>query len=141
MTDNKGFWRIPPASKGELRTFGLVMALAAGAIALLLWYKQSMDGAWKAGLVAIGFAGLAMSWAQALKPLNALWMLFARILGFVNSHILLALVFYTLFSVIGLAMRLFRHDPLDRKLEAERESYWSDRESTQRPRNHFERQF
>ena len=141
MIDKRGFWRIPSASRSELRTFGLVMALAAAAIALLLWYHGSVDTAQSVGLVAAAFIGLAVGIPSILRPLYTVWMLFARVLGFINTHILLGLVFYTIFTAIGLTMRLIRHDPLDRKLDADEKSYWSRREPSQLPRKHFERQF
>jgi hypothetical protein len=141
MIEKNGFWRIPPASKSELRNFGLIMALAATAIGMILWYKGSVDTAQGVGLVAAAFIGLGVGVPSILRPLYTLWMLFARVLGFINTHILLGLVFYTIFTVIGLVMRILRHDPLDRTLDPEEKSYWSRREPTQFSRNHFERQF
>ena len=141
MIAKNGFWRIAAASKSELRTYGLVMAAAAAAIALFLWYRGSIDAAQNGGLVAAAFIGVSVGIPSMLRPLYTVWMLFARVLGFINTHILLGLVFYTIFTVIGLVMRLIRHDPLDRKLDADEKSYWSRREPSQLPRNHFERQF
>jgi len=71
-------------------------------------------------------------------------MVIGGFLGFVNSHILLALVFYLLFTPMGLVMRLFRRDPLDRSFPSPSDSpasYWIRRESPQLPREHYERQF
>ena len=141
MIERNGFWRIPSASRSELRTFGLVMAAAALAIALFLWYRGSIDAAQKVGLVAAAFIGLGVGVPSMLRPLYTVWMLFARTLGFINTHILLGLVFYTIFTVMGFVMRLIRYDPLDRKLDADEKSYWSRREPSQLFRNHFERQF
>ena len=141
MIEKSGFWRIPPTSKSELRNFGLIMALAATAIGLILWYKGSVDPAQAVGLAAAAFIGLGVGIPLILRPLYSGWMLFARVLGFVNTHILLGLAFYTMFTVIGLVMRLLRYDPLDRRLDPDKKSYWSRREPSQRSRNHFERQF
>jgi hypothetical protein len=65
----------------------------------------------------------------------------ARRLACVNTHILLALVFYSLFTLIGGIMRLVGRDPLDRKLSAKASSYWHRREQPLMTREHYERQF
>jgi hypothetical protein len=77
----------------------------------------------------------------ALKPLYLAWMALARVLAFVNTHILLALVFYTLFTITGGIMRIVGRDPLDRKLSATASSYWTRREKPLLERDHYKRQF
>ena len=140
MIDKQGFWRVPQTATAELRKFGLIMAVAATTIALFLWYKNWTETVFWVGLVAAVFGAASVGLPSVLRPLYVSWMLFARILGFVNSHVLLTLVFYTLFTVIGALMRLLRHDPLDRRLEKDRYSYWNKRDPSQPSRDHFERQ-
>ena len=89
----------------------------------------------------------------------------ARALGYINSHLLLALVFYLLFTPVGLVMRLVRRDPLERggfqptapscrpgaggaggqagqsPGDGAAASLWHRREQTLLPRDHFEHQF
>ena len=62
-------------------------------------------------------------------------------IGLVNTHLLLGLVFYTLFTGIGLTMRLFGRDPLDRKIDPDATSYWQRRDPSLLVREHFRRQF
>ena len=76
-----------------------------------------------------------------LQPFYICWMFLARILAFINTHIILAFIFYTLFTVIGLLLRFFRNDPLDRDIENETVSYWQHPEQEKLPRDHFDRQF
>ena len=72
-------------------------------------------GGWPwTGGASILFLALSVAWSTPLKPLYSVWMMAARALGFVNSHLLLALVFYLLFTPMGLVMRLVRRDPLER---------------------------
>ena len=140
MTKNN-FWRIPAPDRAELRKFGLIMAGGLGLIALFLWYKEVEPVAWGLGGLAGVFLVAGLALPPALGPIYVVWMLLARILGFVNTHILLALVFYTLFATIGGIMRLFRHDPLDRPLRPEQKTYWLKRPSSQLSREHYKRQF
>ena len=141
MGNKSSFWRIPTPDPGDLRRFGLIMAAGLGLFALLFWYRGQGFVAWTLGGLAGLFAGVGLVFPVVMKPVYTVWMLLARILGFINTHILLALVFYTLFTVIGLIMRLFRHDPLDRRLKPEQKSYWQPRPLPQLPRDHYERQF
>ena len=61
-------------------------------------------------------------------------------IGFVISHILLALVFYVVLTPIGLAMRLFGYDPMTRKLDPQATTYWVPRAGQESAQQYF-RQF
>ncbi len=63
-----------------------------------------------------------------LLPVQKVWMGLAVALGWVNTRIILSLIFYTVLTPIGVVMRLF-HDPLDRRLRDARDSYWVRKES------------
>lgn len=56
------------------------------------------------------------------------WMKFARILGIVNTNILLTLFYVIIIGPMAVMMKLWGKDLLDRKAE-ERSSYWYDKES------------
>jgi carbamoyltransferase len=141
INNEHGFSGVPSPGKKELRNFAWVMAVAAGLVAGYAWY----DGATRVmqitgGIVAF-FVVTGLAVPIVLKPLYLAWMALARILAFVNTHILLALVFYSLFTLIGGIMRLVGRDPLDRKLSAKASSYWHRREQPLMTREHYERQF
>jgi hypothetical protein len=62
-------------------------------------------------------------------------------IGFVVSHVVLALVYYLVFTPIGLLMRVFGYDPMGRAFDPDSASYWVRREETETdPRRYF-RQF
>lgn len=44
--------------------------------------------------------------------------------GFVVSYVVLAAVYYLVFTPTGLLMRLFGYDPLQRRFDRKAESYW-----------------
>lgn len=48
-------------------------------------------------------------------------------LGWLNTRLLLIIIFYLIFTPIGLIMKLFREEPLSRKIEKEKSSYWLDK--------------
>jgi len=155
------FWSAPAADRGDLRKFGLLLAAVGAVVAGVAWYRHALPTAFWAMGIAGCFLVPALVWPPALRPLHAVWMLVARALGFVNSHLLLALVFYLLFTPMGLVMRLLGRDPLERRGfrptaqscrpgassapgsdgSAEPGSYWKQRDTPLLPRDHFERQF
>ena len=141
MIKKSGFWKLPQPSRKELRSFCLVMAIGLGLFALFAWYRHSATAINVLGSCSALFLLAAFVYPPVTRPLYAVWMMLARILGYINTHILLALVFYAMFTVVGLTMRLFGRDPLDRTLQADRDSYWHRRPVPLPPHDHFERQF
>jgi hypothetical protein len=141
LIEKGGFWKLPKPSRRELRNFCLVMAIGLAIFGLLAWYKESVPATNALGICSALFLLAALVYPPVTRPLFAVWMILARILGYINTHILLALVFYTMFTVIGLTMRLFGRDPMDRTLQTDRDSYWHRRPTPLLPHDHFERQF
>ena len=61
---------------------------------------------------------------RANWPIYVALTLMAFPIGFVVSYIIMGTLFYLLITPIGLGMRLFGRDPMMRRFEPERESYW-----------------
>jgi len=56
------------------------------------------------------------------------------------SHVVLALLFFGILTPVALFFRLTGRDPLTRRFEPERESYWTDLSETIETKDYF-RQF
>ena len=73
------------------------------------------------------FAALLGSWAlllpATLQPVYIAWMKFGDIMNWVNTRIILGIVFYGMILPFGLVMRLFGNDPMKRKLDDSASSY------------------
>ena len=142
MTEaTKSYWGVPVPQRGELRKFGVVMAVVLALIGGYLWYRDAVGPDQVVLGVSVAFLAVGLVLPVLLTPIYFPWMWLARILAFINTHLLLGLVFYTLFTFIGLAMRLCGRDPLDRKLAPDQDSYWQRRELPLLPREHYLRQF
>ena len=62
-------------------------------------------------------------------------------IGFVVSHVVLALVYYLVFTPIGLLMRVFGYDPMKRGFDPEAATYWIARDPTTSDAKRYFRQF
>ena len=76
----------------------------------------------------------------AARAFHNAWMRFASALGYVNSRVLLTLMYYLVLTPYGFVTRLAGRDPLRRRGEAG-ESYWIERKLTRQAREQFERLF
>ncbi len=108
----------------ELRRFGWLFAgFAAGIFGLILpWLLDRPMPHWPLWLGGTVFI-LATVLPIAIKPLYRAWMVFGGLAGWINTRIILWLLFYVLIMPIGLFMRLINKDPLKRKLDPGAESY------------------
>ena len=108
MTDHEGpFWRPPQSTRKELRQFGLLFTVIAALVAGWIFWRHDIGSAYLPGSIAVVLLALSLLWPTPLKPFWWPWMVFVNVLGFVNSHLLLALVLFLLFTPIGWALRLF----------------------------------
>ncbi len=80
----------------------------------------------------------SMDWGEPNKLRYAKRL--AAALGYVNSRVLLTLMYYLVFTPYGLVSRLSGRDPLRRRAGAG-ESYWVERKRTRQAREGFERLF
>ena len=156
----------PVAERAELRKQARVLALGflvffggvLPGLALLIngWWSQGFEHAWANaamfGLVhvryliyvGLGFGAVGILLPVALIPFYTWWMRWVTApLGWVNTRLILSLVFFIMFTPLALwfwlrrtiwpTTDLLRRTPHDG-------SYWI-RRDTQRPRKHFERLF
>ena len=62
-------------------------------------------------------------------------------IGFVVSHVVLAVVYYLVLTPVGLLTRLFGYDAMKRRFDREVESYWIERSSDGADPKRYFRQF
>ncbi|MDE2737377.1 MAG: SxtJ family membrane protein [Gemmatimonadota bacterium] len=141
MTEVKSYWGVAVPTRGDLRRFGLVLAALLALLGGYLWYVEAVGIAQLVHSASLVLLGIGLALPVALKPIYFPYMWLARIVAFVNIHLLLGLVFYTLFTLIGLGMRLLGRDPLDRKIAPDAESYWQRRAPSLFPRDHYHKRF
>lgn len=123
--------------KQNLRRFGITMAIAFLLITffILLKHKHSVV---PTALAAVFFLMSGIITPISLKPIYILWMKLALVLSWINTRLILFVMFYLIFTPIGLAIKLFGVDLLDRKIDKNKDSYWKKEELTL---SDYERQF
>lgn len=107
----------------DLRKFGLTVGgafLVLGTVSRWRGHELPPRVLWALGalLLVPGLVAPAL-----LAPVERLWMRFAEGLGWVNTRIILGVLFYGVVTPVGWVLRRFR-DPLDRRLDDGRGSAW-----------------
>ncbi|MBM4090917.1 MAG: sxtJ [Planctomycetes bacterium] len=117
-------------SDRQLRQFaGLVLPLFAAVVGGLLGWRFDL---WAVACAVVGVAvvvGVAGLLRPALaRPIYRGWMRATAPIGWVVGHVILGGVFFVVLTPLGVLMRIFGRDPLHRKWDKGRWSYWERRE-------------
>jgi hypothetical protein len=129
-----------PSSK-MLRQFAVLWILFFGAIAYRQYFMRgdAWLGAGLAGLaVVVGTLGLLQP--RWIRPIFVGWMILAFPIGWVISHVILGILYYGLFTFVGLIFKLIGRDALSRRRPATVTSYWIEQPPVRPIRSYF-RQF
>jgi len=135
MTWSEIPWRPTPRT---LRQFAVCWIVFVG---LLAWRVGVHHQQFAAGLVlaalaaAVGLAGLVRP--AAVRPLFLGLTIATLPINWVVSRLLLAVLFYGVFTPIGLVMRLLGRDALELRPRADRSTYWEPKLIAEDPRRYF----
>ena len=129
-----------PSAK-QLRQFGLLMAGVFSFFGALFIYKKWIIAAGVLGLLILFFAGMGLLAPMGLTPVHRKWMRFAEVMGNFNAKVILGLAYFLVFTPIRIISSVFREDPLRRKFEKDKESYWLDCELHDSDPKRYEKQF
>jgi uncharacterized membrane protein len=127
----------PPLAPSH-RSFGLTVGGVLVALAAISLWRQHPTRAEYLGVIGGVLIALALVRPSALAGVAAVWGRIGHALGWFNSRVLLTVMFVLIFWPIGLCMRLFGNDPLERRRQA---SMWTPYPDRLRDPKHFERLF
>jgi hypothetical protein len=124
----------------ELRKFSLVTG-AIVAVLFGLFLPWVFNFSWP--IWPWIFAGVSCFWGMvhpdSLFVVYRVWMKFGHVMGWINTRIILGIMFYVIFFPAGVLMRLVAKDPMARKLDSTAQSYRILSEVPEK--NHIERPY
>ena len=131
-------WNPPPK---ELRVFAVLQFVFFLIVAGVVYRRSEAAGAATAliaATAAVAVVGLVKpTW---LRVMYVVWMAAVFPIGWLVSHLLMAMVFYLVVTPIGLMMRMLGRDPMHRKADPDAETYWQPRTPSPGTKRYF-RQF
>lgn len=126
MSAHETLRREEPVRGSSDRTFGLVFAAFFLVIAFLPLLKGH-PARWWAAPFAVLFLCAALTRPSILRPLNALWLQIGLLLQKIVSPVVLAVLFYGIFTPGAFLYRLFGKDLLGLRFDRSARSYWISR--------------
>ncbi len=133
-----------------LRQFGFIALAGFALLAVIAWYEALVFsfGLGTArpyvagGFVVVGVLSLLLSliYPRANLGLYLGLTVIAYPIGFVLSYVVMGTLFFLVITPMGLVMRLFGRDPMERRMLHDAESYWVEAR-TQRPSQSYFKQF
>lgn len=120
---HENYNRVETTLVGSEKNFGLTFAVIFMLLALAPLIRQHPPRWWAVALSLL-FLTLALISPKLLKIPNLYWFKFGMLLHTILSPIILALLFFAVFTPLGLVLRLFRKDILNIKIKKSLASYW-----------------
>ena len=127
--------------ENQLRHFGLIMAGIFSFIGAIFFFKNWIIAAGTLGVLILFFAGMGLLAPMSLLPVHRKWMRFAEVIGNFNAKVILSLTYFLVFTPIRIMTSIFREDPLSRKFEPGKETYWRDCKPSEPDAKRYEKQF
>jgi hypothetical protein len=124
----------------KLRNFGLTVGIAFGVLAALLFWREKAHYVYFAVISAV-FLLLGVLAPAALKPVEKVWMKAAGAMGWVMTRVILTILFFAVFTPIGLLARLLGKDFLSLRMDQAASTYWIYREPRELTKQDYEKQF
>lgn len=128
--------------KKNLIVFGYGLAVILGLISLHVWRDHGWHLAHTILFPCIAALILITTIRYPLlKPLYKQWMKGAHFIGSVITGAILSVLFYVVFGIAGIILRLIKKDLLDKRIDKSVDSYWINREQVAFKRSDYTRQF
>lgn len=128
--------------RASIRKFGIVFCVIVLIIALVsLWRgRESLSILLVAFSIFLLLSSLV--YPLLLYPLYFFMLKISGYMGWLNTRILLVVMYYIIFTPVALLFKLSGKDPLSRHFDRDATTYWMKREEERKDvQAHFEKQF
>ncbi|RMG39897.1 MAG: hypothetical protein D6725_04475 [Planctomycetota bacterium] len=126
------------ADRRFLRQFGMALLAFAALVGAVHWGRtgDAFGALWIWG-VAAAVVSAGLVYTPVLRGLYLGWMLAIYPIAFIVSLCALAVVFYGVITPVGLLLRAFGYDPLQRRFDPDATTYWVPRSNADDPRRYL----
>jgi len=131
-------WR--PSNREVQQFAGLLTLFAAVAGGLLVFRSHAWTAATVVWILGGTVGAIGLVAPKLVRPIMVAWMALAYPIGWTVSWVVLLATYYGILTPVALIMRMFRYDPLDRRLDRQAPTYWAEHEPPADPAAYF-RQF
>ncbi len=114
----------PDATNRDYRNFGIIVGSILGGVFgfFIPYIKRNEVNEWLLGIGALLIL-LGVAVPFLLKYPYILWMKIGEVLGWINTRIILGVIFYLLITPIGIIKKIFGTDSMRRKLDKDAITY------------------
>jgi hypothetical protein len=130
-----------PGDRRQIREFGTGLAIILLAVSGVRALRGHDPRIVPLGIAAAVALLLAWGAPRILLPLFRVWMLLAGGLLWINTRLLLGIVFFLLVLPMGILARLFGRDPMERRFDRSAPTYWSRRPPLPREPGRYRHQY
>jgi len=127
------------SSRKDLKNFGVTIGFILLMIGIFLFVREKdlFIHFFSIGSIFIVLGGIA---PVILKPIYKIWMIFAVIIGWIMTRVILSVLFFSIITTIGIFTRLIGKDFLNLKSRNQK-SYWNSRDREYELNQDYEKQF
>ena len=112
-------------SRRDLLWFGLLLPVFFAIVGAVVWRRTGAltpaTAVWAAGGTVSALFAL---WPASRRRIYVGWMYAVYPIGWTVSHLLLGVVYFVVITPVGLALRVLRRDPLERRRDRAAATYW-----------------
>src|SRR5262245_62473782 len=123
----------------QLRSFGFSVGGIFAFIAFWPLVVRSEDPRWWALVISVCLLVPAAVFPRSLVWVYKAWMVLGHVLGWINTRIILGIIFYVIVTPIGLIRQCLGKDPMGRQLRPDLDTYRVVRKP--RPPSHLTKQY
>ncbi|YAI81727.1 MAG: SxtJ family membrane protein [cyanobacterium endosymbiont of Rhopalodia sterrenbergii] len=118
------FCEITRLNRKELRRFGLLTGtIISGLFGLVMPFILGHKLPLIPWIITVVMYGLAIFIPQSLNPIYNNWMKVAQVFAWINTRIILGLIFFFIVTPMAFIMRFFNRDSMEKKFNPSLESY------------------
>jgi len=125
-------------SRRQLAVFGVVWFVAFGVLGGFASYHGAWRWATALWAAAVTVPAIGCVFPSLLRIVYVGMACLTFPIGVVVSFLVLAAVYYLVFTPVGMMLRLFGYDPMHRRRDADAASYWVARMPAEDVRRYFQ---